>query len=373
MNYSKETLLIHPDLYAGNVCDLTNDKLGCIVSKLEKGKAGVSLNSFQGAIITCMLSLVKTKDHILASNGLPSNVFAILENVFHSLGIETTVFDSEASQEGIKSQIKENTKLILIPSINLPSMEVSDMNMFSDICKEASIPLIIDNTLASPYIIKPIEHGANIVIQNTNPYIAANKELSAGIIVDACNFDWAATNKFETITHTDPNIDEINFYEVYKEKAFIAKAIFLANKRLGYNLRDEVKNKILLRIETLEIRMKKICSSSLELATYLSFHPKVDKVCYPLLPNQKHNARNLKYLNNGGAGYITLLLKGKESNHQQLIDSLDFIKVSTTTGNLETVIPPVNKGQRMIPISLGLENIQDIKNVFELALDKITE
>lgn len=374
MTYHQETMIIHPHLTTLKDCKDSNcDLVGKEIALLEKGVDGIVLNSFQGVIITTMLSLTKAGDHVIASDGLPPRIFSIIENVFGLLGIETTIFDKEASLDNIKDQIKDNTKLMLIPSINMPELDVSDIKEYAKLCQEMQIPLIVDNTLATPYIIKPIEHGANIVIENTNPYIGANRDLSAGVLVDGGNFDWAASPRFRTLTSADPNIEEINFYEKYQERAFIEKAAYLGKRRLGYKLRESVMQDIALRIETLDIRLKKISSTAIELANYLSFHPKVEKVFYPLAPSQKHIARDLQYLKTGGAGYINLLVKGANSNNQKVIDNLKIVSVSDTTGTLTTTIPPIANHERLLPISIGLENIEDLKADFEQALDKIEE
>lgn len=352
----------------------TNDVLEQRLAALEGGAAAVATASGTAAIATTLMVILRTGDHIVASNSLYGGTYNLLANTLPRFGITTTFVDPDDPSEFAKA-VQSNTRAFFAESLGNPKLDVVDLKAISEAAQQAKVPFIVDNTVASPALLNPIEHGANIVIHSLTKYLTGNGTSLGGVIIDAGTFDWGNGN-FPEFTEPNPSYHGLNYHEALGNIAFIAKVRIEGLRDLGSAPSPFNSFQTIQGIETLDIRMKKHSENALKLAAWLSTREEVAWVNYPGLKTSKYNALALQYLPKGQSGIVTFGLKkgfeaGKKvADHTQLFallanigdtKSLIIHPASTTHQQLdEQAQKTTGVTQDLIRLSVGLEDINDL-------------
>jgi O-acetylhomoserine (thiol)-lyase len=363
----------------------TNDILEQRLASLEGGIAAVATASGASAISTTLLTLLRSGDHIIASNSLYGGTYNLLSVTLPRHGITTTFVDSSDPNNFIKSA-KENTKLCFIESIGNPKLDVLDIEEISKKIKELEIPLIVDNTVATPALLNPIKYGANIVIHSLTKYINGNGTALGGIIIDAGKFDWA-NGKFPEFTEPSAGYHGLVYSEVLKESAFIAKVRIEGLRDYGAAISPFNSFQIIQGLETLKIRMNQHCFNALELAKWLEKNSKVSWVNYPGLFSNSQHSNAKKYLPNGQSGLISFGVVGGYKSAKKVVDSTKLFSLLANIGDTKSLIihPASTTHQQLtenkqiqtgvskdlIRLSVGLENLYDLKEDLSQAFNYI--
>ena len=353
----------------------TNDILEQRLAKLEGGVAAVVTASGTAAIATTLLVLLKAGDHIVASSSLYGGTFNLLNVTLPRLGITTTFVDP-SNPENFTDAAKENTRVFFAESLGNPKLDVLDLKAISDAAKAYKVPFIVDNTVATPYLLNPIEHGANIVIHSLTKYITGNGTSLGGAIIDAGTFDWS-NGKFPEFTEPSAGYHGLKYYEVLGAISFIAKLRIEGLRDFGAALSPFNAFQTIQGLETLEIRIKKHSENALALAKWLQTQNEVAWVNYPGLENNKYNALAKKYLPKGQSGIVTFGLKGGFEAAKKVADQTKLFSLVANIGDTKSLIihPASTTHQQLsdadqlttgvskdlIRLSVGLEDIEDLK------------
>jgi|TARA_B110000037_G_scaffold222938_1_gene300717 O-acetylhomoserine (thiol)-lyase len=360
----------------------TNDILEQRLAALEGGVAAVVLASGTAAIFTALLTLLKTGDHIVASSSLYGGTFNLLSNTLPRLGITTTFVDG-SDTEAFGAAVKDTTKVIFVESLGNPKLDVLDIKAISEQAKAAKIPFMVDNTVATSYLLNPIEHGANIVIHSLTKYIGGQGNSIGGAIIDAGTFDWANGN-FPEFTTPNPSYHGLNYAEALGAIAFIAKVRIEGLRDYGAAMSPFNAFQIIQGLETLPIRMKRHSENALALATWLESNKAVAWVNYPGLKSSKYNDLAKKYLPEGQSGIVTFGLKGGFEAAKSFTDKTKLFSLLANIGDTKSlIIHPASTThqqlgvqelasagvtQDLIRLSVGLEDLSDLIADIEQAL-----
>lgn len=363
----------------------TNDILEQRLAALEGGIASVVTSSGTAAINTALLVLLKAGDHIVSSNSLYGGTFNLFNVTLPRLGITTTFVDPSDPANFAKA-VQENTKAFFVESLGNPKLDVLDLKAISKEAKAAKVPLIVDNTVASPALLNPIAHGANIVIHSLTKYIAGNGTAMGGAIIDAGTFDWA-NGKFPEFTEPSPGYHGLVYHEALGPAAFIAKARIEGLRDHGACLSPFNAFQIIQGLETLEIRMKKHSENALDLATWLEGRDEVTWVNYPGLASSKYKALTDEYLPKGQSSIVTFGVKGGFESAKKIADETNIFSLLANIGDTKSLIihPASTTHQQLseadqastgvskdlIRLSVGLEDLADLKADLEQAFAKI--
>jgi O-acetylhomoserine (thiol)-lyase len=353
----------------------TNDILEQRLAALEGGIAAVVTASGTAAIATSLLTLLKAGDHIVASSSLYGGTYNLLSVTLPRHGITTTFVDPSDS-ENFKTAAQENTRAFFIESLGNPKLDVLDIEAISKEAKAYKVPLIVDNTVATPCLLNPIAHGANIVIQSLTKYINGNGTALGGAIIDAGTFDWGS-GKFPEFTEPSPGYHGLVYNDVIGAASFIAKVRIEGLRDYGAALSPFNAFQILQGLETLEIRIQKHSQNALELAQWLQKQEDVEWVNYPGLESSPYKALADKYLPNGQSGIVTFGVKGGFEAAKTIADTTNLFSLLANIGDTKSLIihPASTTHQQLddaaqettgvtkdlIRLSVGLENIEDLK------------
>jgi O-acetylhomoserine (thiol)-lyase len=354
------------------------------VAALEGGVAALATSSGQAATTLALLNICKSGDHIIAASTLYGGSFSLLSTTFQKFGIEVSFVDPEADVDEIKKQFRTKTKAVFGETIGNPGLNILDFEKFSSIAKEMGVPLIVDNTFATPYLCRPLEHGANIVIHSATKYIDGHATSVGGIIVDGGNFDWTK-DRFPDLVEPDPSYHGVKYVEQFGRQAYIVKARVQLLRDLGSTLSPFNGFLMNLGLETLHLRMERHSENALKLAKFLENHPKVSWVSYPGLSSHKSYNLVEKYLPKGCSGVLTFGVNGGKEEGVKFIDSVKLAALVVHVADARTcVIHPASTTHRqltyeqqissgvtedLIRVSVGLENIDDIIADFDQALN----
>ena len=352
----------------------TNDILEQRMANLEGGIGAVSTASGTSAISTTLLMLLRAGDHLVASNSLYGGTYNMLKNTLPRLGITTTFVDPD-SPVNFKSAVKKNTRAFYAESLGNPKLDVIDLESISSLAKEAKVPFIVDNTVATPYLLNPIKHGANIVIHSTTKYINGNGTALGGIIIDAGTFDYG-NGLFPELNEPSPSYHGLNYNEVLGPAAFIARIRTEGLRDLGAAASPFNSFQTLQGLETLVIRMQQHSKNALAIASWLSDHERVAWVNYPGLSSSKYNKLAKKYLTKGQSGIVTFGLKGGFDAGKKVADNTKIFSLLANIGDSKSlIIHPASTThsqlsleeqkhtgvtEDLIRLSVGLENIDDL-------------
>ena len=363
----------------------TNDILEQRLAALEGGIAAVATASGTSAISTTLLTLLRAGDHIVASNSLYGGTYNLLKVTLPRHGITTTFVDPSDPENFIKAS-KDNTRVFFIESLGNPKLNVLDIEGISKAAKSFKVPLIVDNTVATPFLLNPIAHGANIVIHSLTKYINGNGTALGGAIIDAGTFDWA-NGKFPEFTEPSAGYHGLVYSEALEAAAFIAKVRIEGLRDYGGALSPFNAFQILQGLETLPLRIKKHSENALALAQWLEQHEQVAWVNYPGLKSSPYFDIAQKYLPEGQSGIVTFGLKGGFEAAKQVADTTTLFSLLANIGDTKSLIihPASTTHQQLTPeeqestgvtndlirLSVGIENIEDLKNDLEQAFAKV--
>lgn len=353
----------------------TNDILEQRLAALEGGIGAVTTASGMAAISTTILTLLKTGDHIVSSSSLYGGTYNLFGVTLPRFGI-TTSFIDPVDTANFKNAIQENTKAIFIESLGNPKLDVLDIKAIAQIAKENKIPLIVDNTVATSYLLKPIEHGANIVIHSLTKYIGGNGTSIGGAIIDAGTFDWSS-GKFPEFTQPSPGYHGLVYHDALGPAAFIARARVEGLRDLGAAISPFNSFQIIQGLETLGIRMEKISKNTLSLAKWLEEQQVVSWVNYPGLESSPYHKLANQYLPEGQSGILTFGVKGGFEAAKKIANNTKLFSLLANIGDTKSlVIHPASTthqqlseqdqkaagvSQDLIRLSIGLEDLEDLK------------
>ena len=361
----------------------TTDVLEQRMAALEGGIAAVATASGTSAIATTLMVLLKAGDHIVASNSLYGGTYNLLNVTLPRLGITTTFVDPDDPQQ-FAAAVQDNTRAFFAESLGNPKLDVLDLKAIAQHAKAAKVPFIVDNTVATPALLNPIEHGANIVIHSLTKYINGNGTTMGGIIIDAGTFDYG-NGLFPEFTEPSPGYHGLVYHEALGPAAFIAKVRIEGLRDFGGAISPFNAFQIIQGIETLTIRMQQHSKNALELAEWLASQDEVSWVNYPGLSSSKHADLAKKYLPNGHSGIVTFGLKGGFEAAKKAVDKTTIFSLLANIGDAKSLIihPASTTHQQLtaeeqlstgvsedlIRLSVGLENIEDLKRDLNHAIN----
>ncbi|MBR9913922.1 MAG: O-acetylhomoserine aminocarboxypropyltransferase/cysteine synthase [Algicola sp.] len=361
----------------------TNDVLEQRLAALEGGIAAVVTASGTSAISTTLLTLLKAGDHIVASNSLYGGTYNLLSVTLPRHGI-TTSFVDPSDPENFQKAAQENTRVFFVESLGNPKLDVLDIEAISKEARAYKVPLIVDNTVATPYLLNPIAYGANIVIHSLTKYINGNGTSLGGVIIDAGTFDWG-NGKFPEFTEPSPGYHGLVYNEAIGAAAFIAKVRIEGLRDYGGALSPFNAFQIIQGLETLELRIKKHSQNALELAKWLQEQPEVNWVNYPGLESSKYKQLAKKYLPNGQSGIVTFGVDGGYESAKKIVDTTKIFSLLANIGDTKSLIihPASTTHQQLsdesqlatgvskdlIRLSVGIEDINDLKADLREAFD----
>jgi O-acetylhomoserine (thiol)-lyase len=353
------------------------------VAALEGGRAALAAATGMAAQMTALLTLARNGDHIVAARSLYGGTFSQFAVTFAQFGIDTTFVDS-GEPENFRKALRQNTKALYAETIGNPQLNVLDIGAVAEIARSAGVPLVIDNTLASPYLCRPLEHGADIVIHSATKYLGGHGTTMGGVLVESGKFDWG-NGKFPHMTAPSRGYHGVIFHETFGDFGFTMKARMETMRTLGPTLSPFSAFMLLQGIETLHLRMPRHCESALSVAQHLAQHPRVEWVRYPLLPGNGDEALAKRYLPRGAGGILTFGVNGGAKAGERFIESVQFLSHLANVGDAKTlVIHPASTTHRqldeaeqiaagvlpeMIRLSIGLESLDDILWDIDQALE----
>ena len=365
----------------------TNDILEQRLAVLEGGIAAVVTASGTAAIATTLLTLLKAGDHIVASSSLYGGTYNLLSVTLPRHGITTTFVDP-SNPNNFKNAAQENTRVFFIESLGNPKLDVLDIEAISVIAKNYKVPLIVDNTVATPYLLNPIAYGANIVIQSLTKYINGNGTALGGAIIDAGTFDWGS-GKFPEFTEPSAGYHGLIYNEVIGAASFIAKVRIEGLRDYGAALSPFNAFQIIQGLETLELRILKHSQNALELAQWLQNQEAIEWVNYPGLESSPYKKLAEKYLPKGQSGIVTFGVKGGFEAAKTIADTTKLFSLLANIGDTKSLIihPASTTHQQLsdnsqketgvtkelIRLSVGLENIEDLKADLAEALKAVKD
>lgn len=374
---------------AGNIysrlTNPTNAVLEERVAQLEGGVAAVAVSSGMAAITYAILALASSGDHIVSSASLYGGTHTLFSHTLPKYGIEVDIVDT-SNIDNIRNAIKGNTKAIFIETIGNPEGNIEDFEQLSAIAKSADIPLIVDNTFASPYLFRPIEHGAHIVVHSATKFIGGHGNSIGGIIVDGGNFNWD-NGKFEGLSVPDASYHNLVFTEAFKDAAYAAKIRTTLLRDTGASLSPFNAFLLIQGLETLSLRVERHVENAQKVAEYLESHPKVAWVKYAGLSSSKYFNLKQKYLPNGAGSIFTCGVTGGYEAGKKFIESLELFSLLANVGDAKSlVIHPASTTHAQltdseqleagvrpetIRLSIGIEHVDDIIADLEKGLSAI--
>ena len=367
----------------------TNDAVAEKIATLEGGVAGMLTSSGQAANFFATFNLCQAGDHMLATCNIYGGTFNLFGVTMKKMGIECTFFDPDTvSDEEFKALIRPNTKLVFGETISNPGCEVFDIERFARLAHEAGIPLIVDNTFATPVHCRPIEWGADIVTHSTTKYMDGHGSCVGGVIVDSGNFDWMAhAEKFPGLCTPDESYHGLTYAKDFGKMAFIVKATAQLMRDFGCSQSPQDAYVLNIGLESLHLRMQRHAANAQQVAEWLSARPEVAWVNYSGLPSSKHYALHQKYLPQGGCGVMAFGLKGSREEAIKFMDALKLISIVTHVADAKScVLHPASHTHRqlseqqlreagiapdLIRLSVGIEDVADIIADLEQALQSL--
>jgi O-acetylhomoserine (thiol)-lyase len=363
----------------------TTDVFEKRIALLEGGVGALAAASGQAAITLALLNTTKSGDHIVSSTDLYGGTYNLFTHTFKKLGIEVTFVDP-SDPSNFKEAIKDNTKAVYAESIGNPKLNALDLEKISKITKGEGVPLVIDNTVPTPYLLRPLEWGADIVIHSATKFIGGHGTSIGGIIVDSGKFDWEGSGRFPDLIEPDPSYHDLKFLETFGPLAYIIKARVQLLRDLGPAVSPFNAFLFLQGIETLPLRMERHCENALKVAEFLEGHKLVKWVNYPGLPSHPGHKLASKYFKKGYCSLMGFGIKGGKEAGKKFIDSLELISHLANIGDAKTLAihPATTTHQQLseedqlktgvttdfIRLSIGLENAEDIISDLDIALKK---
>lgn len=359
----------------GRLTNSTQEVFEKRVAALEGGVAGLAVASGAAAIAYTIQTLAQAGDHIVAQKTIYGGTYNLLAHTLPQYGITTTFVDVHNFEE-VKNAIQPNTKAIFIETLGNPNSDVVNIEEIAKIAHENKIPVVIDNTFGTPYLIRPIEHGADIVVHSATKFIGGHGTSLGGVIVDSGNFDWEASGKFASLTEPNPSYHGISFTKAVGKAAFVTKIRAILLRDTGATISPFNAFLLLQGLETLSLRVERHAENTAKVIEFLSKHPQVEKVNHPSLSDHPDHELYKKYFPNGGGSIFTFEIKGGAKEAQAFIDKLQVFSLLANVADVKSlVIHPastthsqLNEQELLdqgikpntIRLSIGTESIKDI-------------
>ena len=365
----------------------TNESVADKIASLEGGMAAMLTSSGQAAVFYALFNICETGGHLICTSKIYGGTFNLLGVTMKKMGVDVTFIDQETTDEEIEKAFRPNTKAVFGETLANPAGAVLDIERFARMAHSHGVPLVVDNTLATPISCRPIEWGADIVVHSTTKYMDGHATAVGGAIIDSGNFDWSAhKDQFPGLTTPDPSYHGIVYTDKFGKTAYLVKATVQLMRDFGSTASPM--NAFLLNIglETLHLRIPRHCSNAQAVAEYLAGHPKVAWVNYCGLPENKYHTLARKYLPEGSCGMLTLGLKGGRDHAIRFMDALRLVSIVTHVADVRScVLHPASHTHRqlsdeqlvaagvapdLIRFSVGIEDIDDILADVQQALEK---
>lgn len=370
----------------------TNDVLEQRIAALEGGTAALATSSGHAAEVLALLNVAEAGDSIVSSTSLYGGTWNIFLHTFRKLGIDVR-FVETADTQGFASASDATTKAWFVETIGNPRLDVPDLSGLAESGRSLGIPLFVDNTFATPYLCRPIEHGAAVVVQSLTKWIGGHGTSIGGVIVDAGTFDWGAANRHPGLTTPDPSYHGLNYWETFGDfpglgnVAFAIKARVQLQRDFGASLSPFNSQQFLLGVETLSLRVQRHSDNALAVAKYLETHPRVAWVTYPGLDDHPSKENAERYLSHGYGGVVVFGVKGGLESGRRLIEGVELFSHLANVGDAKSlIIHPASTthsqlseaeldragiGPDFVRLSVGIEDIDDILADLEQALEKV--
>ncbi len=370
----------------GRLTNSTQDVFEKRIAALEGGVAALAVASGAAAITYTIQALAQAGDHVVAQKTIYGGSYNLLAHTLKQFGVETTFVDAHNFDE-VEGAIKDNTKLVYIETLGNPNSDVIDIDKISEIAHKYGLPVVVDNTFGTPYFIRPLEHGADIVVHSATKFIGGHGTTLGGVIVDGGKFDWKKSGKYSPIADPNPSYHGISFADAVGPAAFVTyiRAILLRDQ--GASISPFAAFLLLQGTETLSLRLERHAENTKKVVEYLSKHPKVAKVNHPSLPDHPNHDLYTKYFPNGGASIFTFEIKGGKEEAHKFIDSLQIFSLLANVADVKSlVIHPATTthsqlteeelkdqgiSQSTIRLSIGTEHIDDIIEDLENAFNAL--
>ncbi len=353
------------------------------MNMLEGGVGALATASGQAAILIAILNICQEGDHLITASNLYGGTFTLFKYTLKRMGIEVSFVDPSLEFANLQKHFRPNTKLVFGETIGNPDLAVLDFDKFSKLAHTNGVPLMIDNTFTPPYLFRPFEHGADIVIYSATKYLGGHGNSIGGIIIDSGNFDWQ-NGKFPLLTDPDPSYHGINYIESFGKQGYITKARVQLLRDVGATISPFNSFLLHMGLETLALRMKQHSENADALCQYLKTHPAVASVSYPLLPEHPSYELAKEYFPKGAGGMLTFRIKGGKLAGEKFINNVKLASLVANLGDTRTlVIHPASTTHSqlseeeqntsgvysdLIRVSVGIEDIKDIIDDFEQAL-----
>ena len=372
----------------GRLTNSTQDVFEKRIAALEGGVAALAVASGAAAITYTLQALAQAGDHIVAQKTIYGGTYNLLAHTLSQFGVSTSFVDAHNLDE-LESAIKPETKAVYIETLGNPNSDIPDIDKIAEIAHKHGLPLVVDNTFGTPYFIRPIEHGADIVVHSATKFIGGHGTTLGGVIVDSGKFDWKKSGKYAPIAEPNPSYHGISFADAVGPAAFVTyiRAILLRDE--GATISPFAAFLLLQGTETLSLRLERHAENTKKVVEYLSKHPLVEKVNHPSLPDHPDHALYEKYFPNGGASIFTFEIKGGQKEAHKFIDNLEIFSLLANVADVKSlVIHPAttthsqlteqeleDQGikQNTIRLSIGTEHIDDIIADLENAFKAIEE
>ena len=360
----------------GRLTNPTEDVFEKRIAALEGGVAALAVASGAAAVTYSIENIASAGDHVVAAKNIYGGSYNLLEHTLATYGIETTFVDIFNDEE-IGAAFKDNTKLVFMETLGNPNSDVVDIEHIAEIAHAHQVPLIVDNTFATPYLVRPIEYGADIVVHSATKFIGGHGTTIGGVIVDGGKFDWGATDKYPGLSKPNPSYHGITFTEAVGPAAFVTKIRAILLRDTGATISPIHSFIFLQGLETLSLRVERHVENALKVAKYLNEHPLVEKVHHPSVTDDpKQQALYKKYFPNGGGSIFTFEIKGDDRKAKDFIDQLELFSLLANVADVKSLVihPASTTHSQMteeelldsgikpntIRLSIGTENIDDI-------------
>ena len=375
---------------AGNIYGrLTNSTQGVFedrVAALEGGVAGLAVASGAAAITYALQNIVQAGDHIVAANNLYGGSYNLITHTLATQGISNTIINVN-DLAALEAAIQPNTKVVYAETFGNPNSDVLDLEGVAAVAHKHGIPFIVDNTFGTPYLIRPLEHGADIVVHSATKFLGGHGSSLGGVIVDGGKFDWKQNDKFPTLSKPDPSYHGIVFADAVGAAAYVTRIRAVVLRDTGAAISPFNAFILLQGVETLSLRVERHVENALKVVDFLANHPKVAKVNHPALASHHDHALYQKYFPNGGGSIFTFEIKGGQEEAWKFIDALQIFSLLANVADVKSLVihpyttthsqlsPEELAEQHITPstvrLSIGTEHIDDIIDDLKQALDKI--
>ena len=371
----------------GRLTNPTQDVFEKRIAALENGSAALAVASGAAAITYVAQALAHKGHHIVAATTIYGGTFNLFEHTIKNFGIETTFVDPTKGEKVFEDAIKKNTQFIFIETVGNPNANLIDIEKVAEIAHKNKIPLVIDNTFATPYLVRPIEFGADIVVHSATKFIGGHGTTLGGIIVEGGNFDWEKSGKFSWLAESNPSYHGVNFFKTFGNSAFVTYIRAILLRDMGAAISPFNAFLLLQGTETLSLRVERHTENALKVAKFLEKNPKVEKVNHPALENHPDHKLYKKYFPNGGISIFTFEIKGGAISAKKFIDNLKIFSLLANVADVKSlVIHPastthsqMNENELLasgitpstIRLSIGTEHIDDIISDLQNGFDAI--